>query len=55
MVEILFSREKVSQNVSENKLVGKNAMTVVWELLALVYALLLSPAFQCFFFFVRGP
>ena len=27
MVEILFSREKVSLNVSKNKLVRKNAVT----------------------------
>ena len=27
MLEILFSREKVSQNVSKNKLVRKNAVT----------------------------
>ena len=40
MGEILFSREKVPQNVSKNKLVRKNA---VWELLARGYGLLVFP------------
>ena len=44
MVEILFSPEKVPQNVSKNKLALKNAVIIglVWELLAPGYEILVT-------------
>ena len=45
MGEILFSREKVPQNASKNKLVPKNDVGLIWELLASTrgYGLLVFP------------